>query len=97
MAAAALNYFDKSLDALTVGEAAFLAGLPKAPSWYHPERQPEAAKARRDWVIGRMLELGYIDREQAHAAIAEPLVMHRRAPTEIVTAPTTSPRRCAAS
>jgi len=87
VAAAALNYFDKSLDALTIGEAAFLAGLPKAPSWYHPERQPEAAKARRDWVIGRMLELGYIDREQAEAAVAEPLVMRRRAPTEIVTAP----------
>jgi penicillin-binding protein 1A len=87
VAAAALNYFDKSLDALTVAEAAFLAGLPKAPSWYHPERQPEAAKARRDWVIGRMLELGYIDREQAQAAIAESLVMHRRAPTEFVRAP----------
>ena len=44
VAAAALNYFDKSLDELTVGEAAFLAGLPKAPSWYHPERRPEAAQ-----------------------------------------------------
>ena len=61
MAAAALNYFDKSLDELTVAEAAFLAGLPKAPSWYHPNRQPEAARARRDWVIGRMLDLGFID------------------------------------
>jgi penicillin-binding protein 1A len=86
VAAASINYFDKSLDELTTGEAAFLAGLPKAPSWYHPERRPEAAKARRDWVIGRMLDVGFIDREEAERAIAEPLVMHRRAPTEVVSA-----------
>jgi penicillin-binding protein 1A len=86
VAAAALNYFDKSLDQLTTAEAAFLAGLPKAPSTYHPLRRPAAAKARRDWVIGRMLVVGYIDREEAERAIAEPLEMHRRAPTEIVTA-----------
>ncbi len=86
VAAAALNYFDKSLDELTIAEAAFLAGLPKAPSWYNPSRQPEAAKARRDWVIGRMLDLGFIDRADAEHAVAEPLVMRHRAPTEIVTA-----------
>ena len=86
VAAAALNYFDKSLDELTVAEAAFLAGLPKAPSWYHPVRQPEAAKARRDWVIGRMLDLEFIARADAEQAVAEPLVLHRRAPTEMVTA-----------
>jgi penicillin-binding protein 1A len=86
VAAAALNYFDKSLDELTIGEAAFLAGLPKAPSWYNPARRPDAAKARRDWVIGRMLDLGYIDRADAEQAMAEPLVMRHRAPTEIVRA-----------
>ena len=86
VAAAALNYFDKSLDELTVAEAAFLAGLPKAPSWYHPVRQPEAAKARRDWVIGRMLDLGFITPADAEQAMAEPLVMRHRAPTELVTA-----------
>lgn len=86
VAAAALNYFDKSLDELTTAEAAYLAGLPKAPSWYHPERRPEAAKQRRDWVIGRMLDVGFIDREQAAQALAEPLVMRRRAPTEVVSA-----------
>ena len=86
MAAAAINYFDKSLDELTTGEAAFLAGLPKAPSWYHPERRPEAAKARRDWVIGRMLDVGAIDRAEAEQAIAEPLVLRQRAPTEMVSA-----------
>jgi penicillin-binding protein 1A len=86
VAAAALNYFDKSLDELTVGEAAFLAGLPKAPSWYHPERRPQAALARRDWVIGRMLDVGFIDEQQAEQAVAEPLVMRGRAPTEVITA-----------
>ena len=60
VAAAALNYFDKSLDELSTAEAAYLAGLPKAPSWYHPIRQPEAARGRRDWVIGRMEDLGVI-------------------------------------
>ena len=86
VAAAAINYFDKSLDELTTSEAAFLAGLPKAPSWYHPERRPEAAKARRDWVIGRMLDDGAIDRAEAERAAAEPLVLHQRAPTEMVSA-----------
>jgi penicillin-binding protein 1A len=86
VAAAALNYFDKSLDSLTTGEAAFLAGLPKAPSWYHPVRRPEAAKARRDWVIGRMLDVGFIEPAEAEQAIAEPLVMRGRAPTELVSA-----------
>lgn len=86
VAAAALNYFDKSLDELSTAEAAFLAGLPKAPSWYHPVRQPEAAKGRRDWVIGRMESLGYIDAEEARQARAEPLMMRRRAPTEIAVA-----------
>ncbi len=60
VAAAALNYFDKSLDDLTLAEAATLAALPKAPNNYDPIRQPAAAKARRDWVIGRMLEDGVV-------------------------------------
>ncbi len=55
VAAASLNYFDKSLDELTIAEAAFLGSLPKAPNNYNPQRFPEAAKARRDWVVSRML------------------------------------------
>ncbi|HEX5079366.1 MAG TPA: penicillin-binding protein 1A [Geminicoccaceae bacterium] len=86
VAAAALNYFDKSLDELSTAETAFLAGLPKAPSWYHPIRQPDAAKGRRDWVIGRMQDLGMISAEEARAAQAEPLVMRHRAPTEVAVA-----------
>src|SRR5439155_21267092 len=56
--AAAWTYFDKSLDQLTLGEAAFLAGLPKAPNNYNPVRVPQAAKERREWVLGRMAEDG---------------------------------------
>ncbi|HTT81766.1 MAG TPA: transglycosylase domain-containing protein, partial [Stellaceae bacterium] len=87
VAAAALTYFDKSLDQLTLGEAAFLGGLPKAPNNYNPERFPEAAKVRRDWVLDRMADDGYITAAQAAAAKAEPLVLRHREPTEIVNAP----------
>ena len=86
VAAAALNYFNKSLDDLTTAEAAFLAGLPKAPSIYHPVRAPDVAKGRRDWVIGRLLDLNIIDQDEADIALAEPLVMRRRDNTELVKA-----------
>src|SRR6202162_479900 len=56
--AAAQTYFNKSLDELSLGEAAFLAGLPKAPNNYHPARFPQAAKTRREWVLDRMAEDG---------------------------------------
>jgi len=71
VAAAAQGYFNKSLDELTLAEAAFLAALPKAPNNLNPVRFPEAARARRDYVLGRMAEDGYITREEAAAARAE--------------------------
>jgi penicillin-binding protein 1A len=74
VAAAAQNYFNKSLDELTLAEAAFLAVLPKAPNNYNPVRNPEAAKARRDWVLERMVEDGHITRAEAERAKAEPIV-----------------------
>ncbi len=86
VAAAALNYFNKSLDELTVAEAAYIAALPKAPNNYHPIRRPEAALARRNWVIGRMLDDGHIDFAEAEAAWARPLRVYRADPTEIVQA-----------
>ncbi|MGB0629548.1 MAG: penicillin-binding protein 1A [Alphaproteobacteria bacterium] len=70
VAAAALNYFDKSLNDLTLAEAAFLAGLPKAPNNYHPVRRPEAARARRDYVLNRMAQDGYISVTAAAAEMA---------------------------
>lgn len=86
VAAAALNYFDKSLDQLTIAEAAYLAALPKAPNNYNPNRFPEAAKARRDWVIDRMVEDGYITAEQAANAKAEPLVTKSHTESEFANA-----------
>lgn len=83
---AAMNFFNKSLDELTVGEAAYLAALPKAPNNYHPVRNREAAIARRNYVIDRMLEDGYITAEEAAAARAEELVTRRRDQTEAVQA-----------
>jgi penicillin-binding protein 1A len=78
VAAAALNYFDKSLEDLTLEEAATLAALPKAPNNYDPIRQPAAAKARRDWVISRMLEDGAVTQEEADRARDAPLVTRSR-------------------
>src|SRR5262249_5059712 len=86
VAAAALTYFDKSLDELTLPEAAFLAGLPKAPNNYSPVRFPQAAKARRDWVIDRMAEDGTITAAAATAAKATPVTMRHREATEIANA-----------
>ena len=87
LAAAAQGYFDKSLDQLTLGEAAFLAGLPKAPNRYNPRHSSRLAETRRDWVIGRMLEDATATREEAAAAEAQPIELHRRRATGEVHAP----------
>ena len=71
--AAALNYFGKSLGDLTVAESAMLGGLPQQPGRVNPLLNPEAAVKRRNYVIGRMLENGFIDKATADAAFAEPL------------------------
>ncbi len=68
IAAAAMNYFDKALYELTLSEVAYLAALPKGPANYHPFRHPEAAIERRNHVINRMLEEGYITSEAAVTA-----------------------------
>jgi penicillin-binding protein 1A len=78
VAAASLNYFNKSMDELTVAEAAYLAALPKAPNNYHPVRHPEAAKARRDWVIGRMREDGLLSDAEAEQARRTPFQVRGR-------------------
>lgn len=86
VAAAALNYFNKSLDELTIAEAAFLAALPKAPNNYNPITKRQAAKGRRNWVVGRMLEDGRISPEQARDATEQPLLIAHREETEFVQA-----------
>ena len=83
VAAAAQAYFNKPLDQLTLAEAAFLGALPKAPNNYNPFKFPEAAKARRDWVLDRMADDHAITVAQATAAKAEPIVpteFHRPPP-----------------
>ncbi|MBI1779678.1 MAG: penicillin-binding protein 1A [Proteobacteria bacterium] len=86
VAAAALNYYNKSLNELSVAEAAYLAALPKAPNNYNPQRNPSGAKARRDWVLDRMLEEGFIRPEEYEAARTAPIVIRRRDETEFVRA-----------
>jgi penicillin-binding protein 1A len=73
IAAAALDYFGKSIHELTISEAAYIAALPKGPNNYHPFRQRKAAIERRNWVIERMESNGYISKEAAEEAQKEPL------------------------
>ncbi len=73
IAGAALTYFDKSVNELTVAEAAYLAALPKGPSNYNPFKNTERALERRNWVIGQMVENGYVSVEEGVKAKAEPL------------------------
>jgi penicillin-binding protein, 1A family len=73
IAGAALTYFDKSVNELTIAEVAYLAALPKAPSNYHPFRQAERAIERRNWVIDRMVENGYVSRSDGEEAKKQPL------------------------
>jgi penicillin-binding protein 1A len=80
VAAAAYNYFDKSLDQLTIAETAYLAGLPKAPSNFHPVRQYKRAIERRNYVIDRMATNQFISDEDAKTAIAEDLIPRFRPP-----------------
>jgi penicillin-binding protein 1A len=71
--AAAQVYFGKKAKDLTVAEMATLAGLPVAPSAYNPYVNPKRAKARQQYVLSRMLQLGYIDKATHDAAVAQEL------------------------
>ncbi|MFG1432644.1 penicillin-binding protein 1A [Xanthobacter sp. V2C-8] len=73
IAAAALVYFDKSVEELNVQEVAYLAALPKAPSTYNPFRERARATDRRNWVIDRMVENGFVSPEDGDAAKKAPL------------------------
>ena len=80
VAAAALNYFNKALYQLDISEIAYLAGLPKGPNNYNPFRRPQAAIERRNYVLDRMLENGYISKQQHDAAFKESLNVNPRQP-----------------
>ncbi|MDA9008930.1 penicillin-binding protein 1A [Alphaproteobacteria bacterium] len=87
IAAAALNYFDKSLEELTLEEAAYLAALPKGASQYHPFKHEKRAIGRRNWVLNQMAENGFVTKEEAEAAKAMPLGVKQKRRTEIQAAP----------
>ena len=87
VAAAALNYFDKSLDQLSIEETAFLAALPKAPNNYNPKTKYASAITRRNWVVDRMLQEEFISSDEAALAVARPLIVYSRSETQFVQAP----------
>jgi penicillin-binding protein 1A len=81
VAAASLIYFDKPVNELTLAEAAYLAALPKAPTTLNPFRAHARAKERRNYVIDRMVENGYVTAEAGNKAKAEELTIAQRRAT----------------
>ena len=71
--AASHVYYGRSISELELPQLAMLAGLYKAPSRYNPISNPERSKIRRDWILGRMLQLDYIHDEEYQTAIAAPI------------------------
>src|SRR5712672_624665 len=78
VAAASLVYFDKSVNELTVAEAAYLAALPKAPAALHPVKNRDRAIERRNYVVDRLLENGWIKQADADKARKDPLTVTSR-------------------
>lgn len=69
--AAAHVYYGSTLDQLSVAQIAMIAGLPKAPSRYNPVADPQRAAVRRNYILARMLDLGFIDKTTFEDAVAE--------------------------
>ncbi|MGV2130198.1 penicillin-binding protein 1A [Agrobacterium vitis] len=78
IAAAALTYFDKPVTELTIAETAYLASLPKGPANYHPYRHTQAAIERRNWVIDRLVENGFVSQADGDTAKKEDLGVNLR-------------------
>jgi penicillin-binding protein 1A len=70
--AAAQIYYGKDVQDLTIAQNAMIVGVLKAPSAYNPIANPKRAMARRNWIIGRMHELQFIDKASYDAALREP-------------------------
>ena len=75
--AASRVYFDKSVDEITIAEAAILAGLPQRPSEYSPHRNWTSARARQEYVINQMERKGLISEQEAANALAEEVTIVR--------------------
>jgi penicillin-binding protein 1A len=84
--AAALGYFGKTAKELTLPEAALLAGLPKAPNTYSPFLYFDKAKQRQAYVLERMVEDGYISKEEMNKAYAVPLQLRSMRPKDKIAA-----------
>lgn len=69
---AAQTYYGKNINELSLAQLAMIAGLPKAPSAYNPIANPSRSLIRRNWILGRMLELNAISQAEYTAAIQEP-------------------------
>jgi penicillin-binding protein 1A len=78
VAAASLVYFDKSVNELTVAEASYLAALPKMPGSLHPIRNHDRAIERRNYVVDRLQENGWISKADADKARKDPLTVASR-------------------
>ena len=79
VASASLNYFNKSLDEITIEEAALLASLPKAPAKLDPTKNDQSdILERRNWVLSRMHELGYITDSQFIESTEKPIILRER-------------------
>jgi penicillin-binding protein 1A len=87
VAAAAEFYYGKTLDQLTLAESAMLASLPKFPSSGNPLSNPDRALERRNYILGRMRELGLVTPDEYKAAVAEPERAHPHEPAIEVEAP----------
>jgi len=85
--AAANVYYNKNIDQLSLAELAMIAGLPKAPAKNNPVNNPERALERRNWILGRMLELSFIDEQQYTLAINEELTAKDYGASSDVAAP----------
>ena len=78
VSSAALSYFNKSLNEITVEEAALLAAMPKAPGKLNPVNNYDAALSRRNWVLERMYKDGYISKNEYEKAVATPINLQKR-------------------
>ena len=87
VAAAAEAYYGKKLDELDLPQLAMIAGLPQRPSEFNPIANPERALARRNHVLRRLLEVGYLDEAGFRTAVRAPITASRHAPTVEINAP----------
>jgi len=79
IAAAAQVYYDKPVEELSLAQMAMLAGLPKAPSSFNPLANPDRALIRRNWILGRMRDLGFITTDAHELAVDAPLTANYNA------------------